>query len=267
MVLDASGDVQSQASEDENGPIEAVQQAVHEGDGFNEAALGEPNPEDAVIDEAALFESKVMQACDLLQSNPLNRVLLYKILKVCATEQQPLSFLESFIQEQPEYKRSTQPPYFLIKWLVEYEALDTLELDDEGNLLTADKKEGLTEDEVDDLIADFAYRTNEVGKVVIEEFSPTTRLTGLLETVPDRYDTYIEVLEFLRERRSYLEVDRLLRGREVLMSGRPEGERPMQPSVFIDKLAQAGSISFNNGWMLTDEGKEILDTVLKERKK
>jgi len=223
--------------------------------------------DEEALDETAAFQAKVLGAIDLLQANNLNRMILYGILRACEDKQWPLHELEDYIQEQPDYASATQPPYFLISWLVEREALDALEIDQEGNLITSDMKEGLSEDEIDDLVADLAFSTTEVGRMVIEEFSPASRLIPLMQSVPDRYDTYVEVLEFLQEKHSYLEVDRLLRGRDVLMSGREANDRPMQPSVFVDKLAQAGSISFNNGWVITKEGKEILDTILKEREK
>ena len=217
-------------------------------------------------DEEALFQAKLLKVCDLLQANPLNRAMMCKILKACMSERQVLNKLEEYIQEQPEFKSITQPPYYLIKWLLENEALNIIELDQEGNVITPEQKEGKSEDEIEDLIEDVAFITNEVGRMAALEFSPANRLMPLLEAKPDRYDTYIELLEFLKEPRSYNEVDKLLRGRDVLMSGRTGDERPIQPSVFIDKLAQSGSINFIDGWVITEEGKELLDMILEEKK-
>jgi hypothetical protein len=49
------------------------------------------------------------------------------------------------------------------------------------------------------------------------------------------------------------------------MSGRAADDRPMQPSVFIDKLAAAGSIVFDDGWQLTSDGKKFLEKVQERR--
>jgi hypothetical protein len=174
--------------------------------------------------------------------------------------------LEDFIVEQPENKSVTQPPYFLIQWLVDAGSLDTYELDAEGNDVTNERKEGLDEDEIDDLVADTAYRTNEAGLAVIEKFSPKNRTMELLAIVPERFDTYIEMLDFLTERRSFAEVSKLLLGRDVLMSGRNADDRPLQPSVFIDKLADAGSIAWSDGWIITEEGKELLEVIREQRR-
>jgi hypothetical protein len=174
--------------------------------------------------------------------------------------------LEAFILELPEAKSATQPPYFLIQWLADTGALDVFELDTEGKDITDERKARLSEDEIDDLAIDIAYQTNEVGVAVIGEFNTATRLMNLLAIVPERFDTYIEILSFLEELRPYAEVDALLRDRDILMLGRSEDERPLQPSVFIDKLAAAGGIAWDDGWIITEEGKELLESVRGQKK-
>jgi hypothetical protein len=254
MVDTASGEGQALAPDGEQRPEEAPNEET-----LNEGPLTEdPSPE-------LLFEAKASRACELLQANPLNRNALYRILGACASKRMLLHDLEAYVLEQPEFKGATQPPYFLIDWLVDYDALDVTEIDHEGNDIAPEQKEGLSEDEVDDLIDDFAFSTNEVGKAVIEEFSPKDRLIELLGIVPDRYDTYIEVLEFLTEKRPLSAVDKLLRGRDVLMSGRKSDDNPMQPSVFVDKLANVGGIIYDGGWQITAEGKELLEAIKDKR--
>jgi hypothetical protein len=140
------------------------------------------------------------------------------------------------------------------------------ELDAEGRDVTEQRKQGLSEDEIDDLVADFAFKTNDLGKALLEEFSPADRLDDLLAQVPKRRDTYLEVLEFLCEKRSYAQVDELLRGREILETGPSESDRPMQPSVFIDKLAAVGGIVYDEGWQTSPEGKEYLERTKGEGK-
>lgn len=204
------------------------------------------------------FDRKVEQARALLVQNPLCRPALYRILATCAPERILLHDLEDRILAMEEYEGVTQPPFFLMQWLVDVHALDMFELDDEGYDVTEERKEGLSEDEIDDLVVDFSYRTNEVGFALLGEFQPAERLQELLTVVPERYDTYIEVLEFVAEPRSYAEIDELLRGRDILMFGREPDDRPMQPSVFVDKLAATGSIVYNEGWHISEEGKEFL---------
>ena len=210
------------------------------------------------------FEQKVDAVCALLTQNPLNRSILYCILITCAEKPRLLEELEGLIIERKEYASATQPPYSLVQWLEESGALDTWALGLDGNKIMPQNIEGLTDDEVDDLISTYAFKTNLVGEAVIREYSPQSRLTTLLNISPAGYDTYIEVLEFLKEKRSLVQIDRLLRGRKVLTEGRPEND-PMHPSVFIDRLFAAGCIIFNDGWVITSEGKELLDTIQARR--
>jgi len=206
-------------------------------------------------------DHQIQDACDLLYSNPLNRPALYRILRACEMQDRRLNELEDWIQQQPEFTKATQPPFYLIQWLVDASALLELELDAEGNTISPEQKAGLSQDEQDDLIEDYAYRITLIGQAVLAEFDPAIRVRALLEEVPERADTYLELLDFLRQRHSYSEVDDLLRGRDILMFGRAADDRPIQPSVFIDKLAAVGGIAWTNGWKITEEGEELLKTI------
>jgi hypothetical protein len=201
------------------------------------------------------------ETAHLLLSNTLNRPALYRILSAVATHPLGLFDLEELIQTMPEYKGATQPPHYLIEWLIEAEALSFTEVDAEGMPLTDDRREGKTEDEIDDMVADMIIAITDVGQEALKAFDPQQRLTDLLQEAPERQSTYLEVLEFLAEKRSYSEIDGLLRNRPILMSGRAPGDRPMQPSVFVDKLAAAGSIIFDEGWIITPEGRAVLEAA------
>jgi hypothetical protein len=204
------------------------------------------------------FEQNVDRTIQLLLSNNLNRPTLYRILCATVTEPMRLFDLEALIQAMPEFKNATQPPYFLIEWLVKTEALSFTEVDAQGIPITDEQREGKTEDEIDDLIEDMIIETTAVGREALAVFDPQQRLADLLQNVPERFDTYLEVLDFLTEKHSYNEVDQLLRDRPILMSGRVQNDRPMQPSVFVDKLAAAGGIIFDKGWVITPEGRAVL---------
>lgn len=205
------------------------------------------------------FARKLETGRALLIQNPLCRPALYRILVDCSAGRYLLAQLEEHIQDMPEFAHVTQPPYFLIRWLVDAGALNVTELDEGGQAVTPERKKGLTEDEVDDLVAGFAYCTSELGNVLRHEFDPSNRLGILLAEVPERYGTYMELLEFLTEKRSFKEVDALLSGREVLMSGRKPGERPIHTSVFIDKLAAVGIAVYDGGWQITPEGRDYIE--------
>jgi hypothetical protein len=227
--------------------------------------IGLEDSEAAEVEEAREetgFEQRYERLRRYVFSNPAHREINYKILKYCR-EPRALNDLEERVGEYPEYKSARQSQYFLITWLAQHEGLTELEIDENDNIVQPEQKEGLTEDEVDDLVADYAYETTDVGLALVDEMNPEHRLMELLEIVPEHYDTYIEVLEFLEEPRGFANVDSLLRGRDVLMVGRDSLDQPMQPSVFVDRLERAGGIFWDEGWMITPEGKELLETIRK----
>jgi hypothetical protein len=202
---------------------------------------------------------KVDRTVQLLRSNTLNRPVLYRILDATAVEPLRLFDLETMIQAMPEFAEATQPPYYLIEWLIETEALSFTEVDAEGTPIADEQREGKTEDEIDDMIEDIIIAITDAGREALKAFDPRQRLMSMLDDIPDRYDSYLEVLAFLTEKRSYNDIDQLLRGRPVLMSGRTQGDRPMQPSVFVDKLAAVDAIIFDEGWIITREGRAVLE--------
>lgn len=205
------------------------------------------------------FAQKVERINALFLRNNLNRPVLYRILTLVEAEPLTLSELEAQVYQISGFEAATQPPFALIEWLIDVEALNALDIDEEGNVLTEEQREGKSEDEIDDMIFDQLVEITEYGRGALETFNPAERLTDLLEEKPQRAATYVELLNFLREKRSYGDIDRLLRGNPILMDGIAPGDRPMQPSVFVDKLAAAGVIIYEQGWVITPEGLHMLE--------
>jgi len=224
------------------------------------AASAEPQPA-----AAAPAPADPLAALDaVVRRNPLNREIHFKTLAFCC-QRRLLPEVEDFIAACPEFSSTDQSPYFLLQFLLKGNGLDSFEVDAAGQVIRPEQKEGLSEDEIDDLVAQYAYETNAVGRQYIKLNSPQNRLLELLNVTPEYYDTYIEVLGFLTEKRSLASVDTLLRGRQVLMVNRDPDDRPIQPSVFIDKLERAGGIFWEKGWQITPEGRELLQ-ILEERR-
>lgn len=192
---------------------------------------------------------------------PLLREIMYKMMDLCRTETE-LHDLEDAVDAFPEYANVRQSALSIAKILVENYGLEIIERDTEGNVVLPEHKEGLTEDEVDDLVATVNYRTTEFGEDYVRANRPAVRLEQMLSLNPERRETYAEVLEFLEaEPRTYDQVKALLAGRpilEIVLDGRPI---TMQPSVFLDKLEYAGAIVWKDGWMLTPAGREFLAEI------
>ncbi len=192
---------------------------------------------------------------------PLLREIMYKIMDLCRTETE-LHDLEDAVDGFPEYAIIRQSALSIADILVKNHGLEVIERDGEGNVVLPEQKEGLTEDEVDDLVATINYRTTSFGEDYVRANRPAVRLEQMLNLNPERRETYAEVLQFLDEEpRTYDQVKNLLAGRpilEVVLDGRPI---TMQPSVFLDKLEYAGAIVWRDGWTLTPAGKTFLSEI------
>lgn len=237
--------------------------------GFDESSDAEETPvddrsmsaEDLPCAAELTFEEKLAALNRTVMRHPLNREILYKTLAFCETER-PLREAEDFIAALPQFNLATQNQYYLLTSLVRAHGLELVERDEAGEPVTAAQKEGLTEDEVDDLVAAISFKTTEVGAYFVEYNRPQSRLVDLLGLDPGRAHTYRELLEYVAgQARPYRDIEAFLDGRPALQTvidGRPE---TMQPSVFVDKLERAGALVWKNGWTLTEEGREFLEEL------
>lgn len=215
-------------------------------------------PDEGTYVDDVTFSRQVAKLTAAVARQPLQREILYKVLVYCQ-ESRGLQEIEHEVTTYAAFKHAANNPYHFIEVLENAGGLERFELDDEGEVVTPERKEGLTDDEIDDLVASYAFMTTPVGMAVVEQHTPRARIIELLNLVPERKDAYIELLEFCSEEpRTYNEVSQLFKGRDVLVrlvDGEPQ---TMQPSVFIDKLEAAGGIEWRDGWVLTEEGKSYL---------
>lgn len=232
---------------------------AREGDSLDDAQACEA---DAGYIDPVVFGRMVAKVTEAVTRNPLQRELFYKVLSFCQ-ESKPLREIEQMVMALPGFERTSANAYHFIAVMENAGGLERFELDDEGDVVDDARKAGLTEDEIDDLVAEYAFMTTPAGQAVVEQHTPRARIIELLGLVPERRDTYIELMEFLAEEpRTYNEVTQLLDGRDVLWrldsKGNPE---LMQPSVFLDKLHDAAAIEWHQGWQLSEEGHAYLDEL------
>lgn len=212
--------------------------------------------------DPVVFGRMVAKVTQAVTRNPLQRELFYQVLAFCQ-ESKPLAQVEQMVQALPGFAAASSNAYHFVAVLEHAGGLERFELDEDGEVVDEDRKRGLSEDEVDDLVAEYAFMTTPAGQAVVEQHAPRARIIELLGLVPERRDTYVELLEFLSEEpRTYAEVSQLLVGRDVLrrLDSRGNPER-MQPSVFLDKLHDAAAIEWSGGWQLSEEGRAYLDEL------
>ena len=255
---DQAADVDMADEQDEVDPCDVAYQVDDEA---AEAQVQAAEAQAGYVDPV-VFGRQVAKVTQAVTRNPVQREIFYKVLAFCQ-ESQPLRTIEEKIQTFAEFKRSATNPYHYITILENAGGLERFDIDEEGDVVTAERKQGLTEDEIDDLVVEYQFMTTPAGQAVVDQHTPRARIIELLNLVPERKDTYIELMEFLSgEPRTYNEVSQLLVGRDVLWRldshGNPE---KMQPSVFLDKLHAAAAIEWRSGWMLTEEGRAYLDEL------
>ncbi|WP_165248808.1 hypothetical protein [Adlercreutzia sp. ZJ141] len=245
-------------------PMMQSQHQTEEDNGFADPAandMAEIAEQEAQPQPELTFDQKLDKLGYTVTRQPLDRELLYKTLVFCL-EERPLNVIEQEMATYPEFASCTTNQYYLITKLVGAYGLELIEKDVDGNVVTPEQKVGLTEDEEDDLVASFHYKTTEVGRAFVEEYSPKARLVQMLQLNPERTETYVDVLEFVHAQpRTYAEIQKLLAGRPALQTVIDGHVETMQPSVFVDKLERAGALVWKEGWTLTEEGVEFLEEM------
>lgn len=249
------------AGRDEAELMEALTDVSHDSDADALDDIQASEAEAGYVDPV-VFGRMVAKVTEAVTRSPLQREIFYKVLAYCQ-ESKPLRDVEQMVMALPGFEETSCNAYHFISVMEAAGGLERFELDEEGDVVDDARKAGLTDDEIDDLVAEYAFMTTPAGQAVVEQHTPRARIIELLGLVPERRDTYVELMEFLAEEpRTYNEVNQLLEGRDVLWhldsKGNPER---MQPSVFLDKLHDAAAIEWHQGWQLSEEGLAFLDEL------
>lgn len=216
------------------------------------------------------LEARVDAVMAAVRKQSLHREILYKTLTFCR-ERRELPDIEHEIATYPEFKYATQDQYHLITVLAEAGGLERFELDEEGGVVTDERKAGLSEDEIDDLVATYAYAATDAGNAVVERLDPQRRVRELLAAMPERGDAFATILEFCAESRTYKEIevqfiDSSGEDDEDLFGIKSvyDQEDSVHPSTLVSYLEGAGALVWSDGWLRTDEGSAMLKTIKEE---
>ncbi len=233
-----------------------------------DTAVGGLSPESADVASApeadtcaeATFEEAVAALTETVNRAPLHREIFLKLLTFCTT-QRTLAEAEEAVRACPEFPSVAQSPYRLVRTLVHAGGLYWLELDETGRPLTSQAKAGLTPDEVEDATFAYAVVTTPVGEQVAEDLAPEKRLRRLFDLVPQRLTTYLDLMDFCREKRTFKEIEALLRTRPAAAFASTTSSQPLQPSFFVDALERSGGLAWNDGWKITERGMKVLQQL------
>ena len=228
--------------------------AAADGDLAPKAAEPASTPE-ADASAEATFEEAVAALTETVNRAPLHREIFLKLLAFCTT-QRTLAEAEEAARACPEFSSVAQSPYRLIRTLVHAGGLD-----ETGRPLTPQAKAGLTPDEIEDATFAYAVVTTPVGEQVAEDLAPEKRLQRLFDLVPQRLTTYLDLMDFCREQRTFKEIEALLRTRPAAAFASTTSSQPLQPSFFVDALERSGGLAWNDGWKITERGMKVLQQL------
>lgn len=220
-------------------------------------------------------EPEVNQVVSCIFSHPLHREFLLKALGFCrqaCTQDQ----VELFLSSQPEYAAALQDAIGLVRQLeqcggiarvvnqagVEGEeilsALRGSELHDEEFVQTTSLRDCTSALSASPSQSSSLLMTTAAGRAAAELASPRRRLLALLQTDEPRRGAFSLVLEFCQEPRTLSQIKSRLAGHEALSHRDGVSCQQLQASFFIDKLAAAGGLVRDGGWVDTDQAKECL---------
>ena len=192
----------------------------------------------------------------LVRANAANHAVLLRILDL-VQDAVDVCDLEVAIQDLPEYRTATQPPYCLVEWLQQTGAVELVDIGQDGEPVSAEKREGLSEDELDELVCGQIARITPAGRMAFAHFDSCQQAQDLFESRPFRRSAYLETLAFICEKRSLIEIDRYLRENGLLYL---ENGDAIQTSSVIGKLSDIGAAVFDGGWVITAGGLKILES-------
>lgn len=210
--------------------------------------------------EAVSFDERVEAILHLVNAAPLHREIYVKLLGFC-TQRRTLGEAEDEVGGYPEFPQAALSNYRLVRNLVDAGALDWIELDADGEPLAEERKAGLSPDEADDLVADFAVETSEAGAAVAERMRPERRFEELLDREPQRSGALLDVLTFCQEPHSLGQIADFLEQGGFLDNLRAATGQPLQPSFFVDMLERAGVIEWQGSWRITAGGRFALEQL------
>ena len=194
--------------------------------------------------EEPTFEERVARVRKTLHSRGSFTEIMRKTLVFCETRRN-IEDVEQEMATYPEFRYVDQSQRNIVAHLVNAGGVDRFDLDQDGNEVTPEMTEGLSEDEADELVCSYALQTTDAGKAAADELEPKKRLSALLE--------------FCREPRTYHAVADAMKAKGLgLKSTNALSSLPVHPSALLAKLESTGGLVWDEGWKLTSAGAAAL---------
>ena len=213
--------------------------------------------QDMTEDEKIALEEAVGEVITAVMRLDRSRNIHYKTLAFC-TEPRRAGDVEDYIAAMPEMVHALQEPYVYMDAMVDAGGLSATPLDTEGNPVDMEAFDAAPEEERADMIADYEIAITQAGTFALSALAPAARMTAKFGEKPERYTTFLAVLDFCREPRTLAEVKRLFEEDATLNRETTVDRQPLSCDFYLSELERAGGIVWDGGWVCTDEGRAFL---------
>lgn len=206
------------------------------------------------------FEERVSAVITCVGSQNALREVLYKTLDHCR-ETRDFSEVEDFIASQDEfvYSHILQTPFTLIQMLLRAGGLSQTAVDAQGGELSDERCEGLSADEIDELVATYRIDTTPAGLKAVALLSPERRFESQMAQYPHRAETFYRLLDYCVEPRTFPQIQEFFKDTPGLAQDVVAHHHKLSPDYYVDKLDKAGALVWRGAWVATDSGKRILE--------
>lgn len=194
-----------------------------------------------------------------LTKQPLHTEIYRKTLLSCRAPK-TMEQIEDEIERFAEFGNATQSQGHFLDVLVDAGALERIELDESGEAISFERKEGLSEDELEDLVATWLFMTTPLGERYARENSPERRMAALFDEKPDLVPLYQILLAWCAQPRSYTEISSFVSQQTSLSDQIATSIRDLDASTFVSELEKAGGLVWDGGWIVTEEGETFIVT-------
>lgn len=114
-----------------------------------------------------------------------------------------------------------------------------------------------------DLQATLLHITD-AGRTLLSQLSPEDRLGELLARNPDRFDSFVKVLDFCTATRSLQDICTFVKNTPDISRETPIDAQLLSPDFYVSELERAGGVIWDGGWITTPYGNQFLDHLKKE---
>lgn len=209
----------------------------------------------------SLAAAKVLES---VAGNPSMLQAVLFLLSSCKDEKQEEVALLECIQRRLEEEGScpVQPLSSVVRMLVRNGALaESLEIDGvpyEGTIEEAFEDESIS-DEAESLIYEL---TTDAGSIALCELSPASRTAALFESDAKFSQGLLVTLDACNraEGATTKQLEQALDARGLLYRDSKNNIPTVYPSMYANKLKDAGCIAWHHAWITTDAGRDALST-------